>query len=225
MNRKCAIFAVCLAVTSLLLAETKEDKRLGESDGVLRSILGGDRGLPVPILKESRCVAIFPSVKKVAVGIGASYGRGVLVCRKGAKMNESWGAPAMYSLDAGSLGVQLGSTATDFVLAVVSEKAANEILDGKTKLGADAAAAAGPTGAQANGYTTRAEVLTYSRSKGYFAGASLSGATIDADKDANEKLYGKKIEARDIVTGETDPAAAQPLISLLDKTSLARGDQ
>jgi lipid-binding SYLF domain-containing protein len=225
MKKKFAMFAVCLAGTSSLLAQTKEDRRLVESDGVLRSILGEDRGLPAPILQQSLCVAIFPGVKKVAVGIGASYGRGVLVCRKGAKMSESWAAPAMYSLDAGSLGVQLGSTVTDFVLAIVDEKAANDILDGKTKLGANATAAAGPTGAQANGYSPQAEVLTYSRSKGLFAGVSLAGATVDADKDANKKLYGKEIDAREIVTGETTPAAAQPLIGLLDKTSRARNSQ
>lgn len=225
MNKKFAIVGVCLAMMSPLLAQTKEDRRLAESDNVLQSILGGDRGLPIPVLQQSLCVAIFPSVKKVAVGIGTSYGRGVLVCRKGAKMNESWSAPVMYSLDAGSLGVQLGSTVTDFVLAIVDDKTANEILDGKTKLGANAAAAAGPTGAQANGFSPQADVLTYSRSKGYFAGVSLAGATIDADKDANKKLYGKEIDAREIVTGETTPAAAQPLITLLDKTSRTRDSQ
>ncbi len=138
-------------------------------------------------------------------------------------MNESWGSPVMYSLDEGSLGVQLGSTATDFVLAVINDGAANRILDGKTKLGANAAAAAGPTGAQASGFTTQAEVLTYSRSRGMFAGVSLQGASVDADNDANRSLYGKPMNSREIVTDSPELApAAQALVSFLDKTSPAR---
>ena len=168
-------------------------------------------------------MAIFPSVKRVAIGIGASYGRGALVCRKGATMNGAWGAPAMYSLDEGSLGVQLGSTATDFVLAVLSEGAANRIIDGKTKLGSNATVAAGPTGAQGSAFSAQAEVLTYSRTKGLFAGVSLQGASIDGDDDANKNLYGQKMTAREIVTGNTQIVpAAQPLVNLLDKTSPTR---
>jgi lipid-binding SYLF domain-containing protein len=223
MNNKLVSIALCLVVASPICAQKKEDERLANSTTVLQEILEGDRGLPVPVLQEARCVAIFPSVKRVAIGIGASYGRGVLVCRKGAQMNESWGAPVMYSLDEGSLGVQLGSTATDFVLAILGQGATNRILDGKTKLGSNAAAAAGPTGAQASGYSPQAEVLTYSRSKGMFAGVSLQGASIDADKDANKSLYGKEMSARDIVTGNAEVApAGQGLVSLLNKTSPTR---
>jgi lipid-binding SYLF domain-containing protein len=192
----------------------------------MQAILQGDKGLPTSILDKARCVLIFPSVKKVAIGIGGSYGRGELVCRKGAERSGSWGAPVMYALDQGSLGVQLGSTATDFVLVIMSRSGVEQILNGKTKLGGDAAAAAGPTGAQATGYNADAmkvDVLTYSRSKGLFAGVSLEGASIDADRDANRALYGKGITAQEIISGAVpQPTAAESLISLLDSRSPAR---
>jgi lipid-binding SYLF domain-containing protein len=163
---------------------------------------------------------------QVAIGIGGSYGRGELVCRKGSDMSGSWGAPAMYALDQGSLGVQLGSTATDFVLVVMSHKGVEQILNGKTKLGGNAAAAAGPTGAQATGYNADAmkvDVLTYSRSKGLFAGVSLEGASMDSDHDANKSLYGKEITAQEIISGSVPtPDSAHSLISLLDHSSPAR---
>ena len=222
MKNKLAILTACLVVASPLFAQEREDRRLADSAKVLQAIMGGDRGLPTNVLQQSYCVLVYPSVKKVAVGIGGTYGRGVLVCRKGATMNEGWGAPAMYSLDVGSLGVQLGSTVTDFVIAIASEKAANQVIDGKTKLGANASAAAGPTGAQGTDYKSQAEELTYSRTKGVFAGVSLAGATIDTDKDANKKVYGKEIGTREILTSESVPSAAQPLVSLLDKTSPTR---
>jgi len=146
--------------------------------------------------------------------------------RNGAKMDGSWGAPAMYKLDQGSIGVQLGSTATDFVLVVMNQRGAEQILNGKTKLGANAAAAAGPTGAAANGYNADAmkvDVLTYSRTKGLFAGVSLEGASMDSDEDANKAVYGKAISAHDIIAGgEKAPASADSLINLLNKTSPAR---
>src|SRR5580704_16468585 len=137
------MFALCLAVASPLFAQRKEDDRLSKSATVLHEILV-DKGLPTSIVDQADCIVVFPSVKKVAVGIGGSYGRGVLVCRNGGEMNGDWGAPAMYKLDSASIGVQLGSTATDFVLVVMNHKGAEQILNGKTKLGADAAAAAGP---------------------------------------------------------------------------------
>ena len=220
------VLALCLAVASPLLAQKKEDERLSNSATVLREIVGGEKGLPTSILDQADCVVVFPSVKKIAVGIGGSYGRGVLVCRTGAEMNGDWGAPAMYKLDQGSIGVQLGSTATDFVLVVMNKKGAEEILNGKTKLGANAAAAAGPTGAQATGYNAASmhvDVLTYSRTKGLFAGVSLEGASMDSDEDANKALYGKSIGAKDIVEGgQAVVPAAKPLIDELDKSSSAR---
>jgi SH3 domain-containing YSC84-like protein 1 len=209
-----------------LFAQRKEDERLANSADVLRQILSGDNGLPRSVLDQAVCVLIYPSVKKVALGFGASYGRGELVCRKGSDMKGEWGAPAMYSLDQGSVGLQLGSTATDFVLVVMNQRGADQILNGKTKLGSNAAAAAGPTGAQASAFNAvamNADVLTYSRSKGLFAGVSLEGATMDSDKDANRVLYGKEVNAKDIIEGgQPIVPAAKPLVELLDKTSPAR---
>jgi SH3 domain-containing YSC84-like protein 1 len=226
MKNRLVIVAVLLAIPSTLFAQSKVDKRLANSVTALQAILEGDNGLPKSVLNQAVCVLIYPGVKKVALGIGDSYGRGELVCRKGAKMNGTWSAPAMYSLDQGSVGLQLGSTETDFVLVVMNQKGADQILSGKTKLGANAAAAAGPTGAQANAYNAQAmnvDVLTYTRSKGLFAGVSLEGATMDTDNDANRELYGKDISAQDIVKrSEPIVSAAKPLVNLLDKTSPAR---
>ena len=193
---------------------------------MVKEILQGDKGLPASVLNQAMCVLVFPSVKKVAIGIGGSYGRGVLACRKGSNMNGAWGAPVMYALDQGSLGIQLGSTATDFVLVVMHSKGVDAILNGKTKLGADAAAAAGPTGAQATSYNAAdmnsSDVLTYSRSKGLFAGVSLEGASMSSDNEANKKLYGKEIGAKEIVTGaQAVVPAAEPLVSVLNSTSPA----
>lgn len=225
MKTKIAGLVLLLALALPTLAQTKEAERLDNSAKVLDQILADKNGLPKSVLDKAECVLIFPSVKKVAVGIGGSYGRGELVCRKGATMNGSWGAPAMYKLDQGSLGVQLGSTATDFVLLVMNQKGAEQILNGKTKLGSNASAAAGP-GAQATSYNAaamNADVLTYSRSKGLFAGVSLEGASMDGDNDANKALYGKDMAVKEIITSGTPaPAAAKSLIDVLDKTSPAR---
>jgi len=225
MKNKLAILGLCLAVAFPLFAQKKEDERLDNSANVLKE-LQGDKGLPTNVLDQAMCVLVFPSVKKVAIGIGGSYGRGVLVCRKGDKMNGAWGAPVMYALDQGSLGLQLGSTATDFVLVVMHDKGVDAILNGKTKLGANAAAAAGPTGAQATGYNAAAmssDVLTYSRSKGLFAGVSLEGASMDTDGAANKKLYGKEMGSKEIVSGaQAVVPAAEPLVSLLTATSPER---
>lgn len=224
MKTKLATLGLCLAIALPLLAQKKEDERLENSAAVMKELLQGDKGLPASVLNQAKCVLVFPSVKKIAVGIGGSYGRGVLVCRKGEKMSGSWGAPVMYSLDQGSLGIQLGSTATDFVLAVMHDKGVDAILNGKMKLGADAGAAAGPTGAQATGYNASemksSDVLTYSRSRGLFAGVSLAGASMDTDKEANKKLYGKELGAKEIVTGDQPVvSAAEALVSLLNTTS------
>ena len=226
MKTRLVILGLCLVVAFPLLAQKKEDERLANSATVMKELLQGDKGLPTNILNQAMCALVFPSVKKVAIGIGGSYGRGVLVCRKGAKMDGGWGAPVMYSLDQGSLGIQLGSTATDFVLVVMHDKGVDAILNGKTKLGANAAAAAGPTGTQATGYNAAAmssDVLTYSRSKGLFAGVSLEGASMDADSATNKKLYGKEIGSKEIVTGaQAVVPAAEPLVSLLNATSPER---
>ena len=225
MKKSFVTLVLCLAVASTVFAQKKEDERLANSATAMQVILT-DNGLPTSILDKAVCVVVFPSVKKVAIGIGGSYGRGVMVCRKDAKMDGNWGAPAMYKLDQGSIGVQLGSTATDFVLVVMNDRGAQQILNGKTKLGGNAAAAAGPTGAAANGYNADAmkvDVLTYSRTKGLFAGVSLEGASMDTDDDANKAVYGKSITAKEIISGgEKTPAAGKGLVDLLDKTSPAR---
>jgi len=225
MKTKIAGLVFVLMLTAPAFAQTKEAERLDNSAKVFQQILSDNKGLPKSVLDKAECVLIFPSVKKVAVGIGTSYGRGALVCRKGATMNGSWGDPAMYKLDQGSIGVQLGSTATDFVLLVMNQKGAEQILNGKTKLGSNASAAAGP-GAQATSYNAEAmnvDVLTYSRSKGLFAGVSLEGASMDGDNDANKNLYGKDMTPKEIVTGgAAAPAAAKSLIDVLDNASPAR---
>jgi len=226
VNNRLVTLALCLALASPLFAQKKQDERLANSATVMQVILSGDKGLPTSILDKADCIVVFPSVKKIAVGIGGSYGRGVMVCRTGEKKNGSWGAPAMYKLDQGSIGVQLGSTATDFVLVVMNERGAEQILNGKTKLGGNAAAAAGPTGAAANGYNADAmkvDVLTYSRTKGLFAGISLEGASMETDDDANKAVYGKPATAKQIIDGgETVPPAGKALVDLLDKTSPSR---
>jgi SH3 domain-containing YSC84-like protein 1 len=223
LKTRIAILVLCLVAAFPLFAQKKEDDRLANSAAVTKEILQGDKGLPANVLNQAMCVLVFPSVKKVAVGIGGSYGRDVLVCRQGAKMDGAWGAPVMYALDQASLGIQIGSTATDFVLVVMHNKGVDAILNGKTKLGANAAAAAGPTGAQATGYNAAdlsSDVLTYSRSKGLFAGVSLEGASMDTDNEANKKLYGKQMGPREIVTGAQEVVpAAEALVSLLNATS------
>jgi lipid-binding SYLF domain-containing protein len=223
MKTKFVVVLLGLALASPLFAQKKEEERLSNAATVMQVILSN--GLPKSILDQADCILIFPSVKKVAIGIGGSYGRGALLCRQGANMNGAWGAPAMYKLDQGSIGVQLGSTATDFVLVVMNSKGAEQILNGKTKLGGNAPAAAGPTGAQATGYNAdamKADVLTYSRSKGLFAGVSLEGASMDTDDDANKDLYGKQMSAKAIVEGgQAVVPAAKPLVDLLDQTSPA----
>jgi SH3 domain-containing YSC84-like protein 1 len=226
VNNRLVTLALCLTLASPLFAQKKQDERLANAATAMQAILSGDKGLPKSILDKAVCVVVFPSVKKIAVGIGGSYGRGVMVCRKGEKMDGSWGAPAMYKLDQGSIGVQLGSTATDFVLVVMNQRGAEQILNGKTKLGGNAAAAAGPTGAAANGYNADAmkvDVLTYSRTKGLFAGISLEGASMETDDEANKAVYGKPATAKQIIDGgETVPPAGKALVDLLDKTSPSR---
>lgn len=216
--------ALCCIATSPLLAQGKDDGRLAKSTAVLQQIVSAT-GMPVSILNQADCVLVFPSVKKVAIGLGASWGKGALVCRTGADMHGEWGAPVMYRLDQGSIGIQLGGTATDFVLVVMNKKGADQILNNKTKLGTDAKAQAGPTGAGASSYNAESmnvDVLTYSRSKGLFAGVSLEGASMDADRDANKALYGKEITAQEIISGSVPPpASARSLISLLDNSSPA----
>ena len=223
MNKTALAALVSVAITLPTLAQNKIDDRLGTSAEVLKQILSKPDEIPQSVLNRSVCVLVFPAVKKIAVGIGGSYGRGVIICRTGVDMKGPWSAPAMYKLDTGSLGVQLGTSTTDYVLLVETKTGAEKILSGKMKLGADATAVAGPTGAKAVAANdTNVDVLTYSRAKsGLFAGASLASAGLDTDDDANKSVYGKDITAPQIVREravKTTPAG-QPLINVLNKWS------
>src|SRR5271156_6434752 len=194
MKKRFLAIVPCAASVVPAVAATA-DQRLAESTAVLKDIIAKNE-IPDTAWNKSRCVLVYPSVKKVAVGFGQSYGRGVLVCRSGANFNGHWGAPVMYTLDNSSLGVQLGSSSTDYVLLVITDRGANKILSGKLKLGADASAVAGPSGANASGFNDpNIDVLSYSQSKGLFAGASLGSASMASDDSVNKELYGKDIDA------------------------------
>jgi SH3 domain-containing YSC84-like protein 1 len=222
MKKTALLALVSVAMTLPAVAQNKIDNRLGDSAEVLKQILLKPDEIPPAYLNKALCVLVFPSVKKVAIGIGASYGRGVIVCRTGTNMTGPWSSPAMYKMDVGSLGVQLGSSATDYVLLVLTKNGAQKILSGKLKLGAGCSAVAGPTGAQAQGLNDpNVDVLTYSRAKGLFAGAALGSASLDTDDDANKSVYGKDITATTIVRegGVTTTAAGKPLIATLNKYS------
>jgi lipid-binding SYLF domain-containing protein len=215
--------AVCIA--PLLAGDNrKEMDRLTESGVVLKEILDIPDNIPQDLLDKAECVVVLPSVKKLAIGIGGSYGRGAMTCRSGAKFTGPWAAPAMYALEGGNIGLQLGGQATDFVLLVMNPRGVDSLLKSKVKLGADAAAAAGPKGRTATGATDvlmRAEILSYSRSRGLFAGVSLEGSTLRQDGSANLKVYGRSISAREILRqgGVSTPPAATELVSLLNSKS------
>jgi lipid-binding SYLF domain-containing protein len=222
MKKTALLALVSVAMTLPAVSQNKIDNRLGDSAEVLKQILLKPDEIPPAYLNRSVCVLVFPGVKKVAVGIGATYGRGVIVCRTGTDMTGPWSSPAMYKLDVGSLGVQLGSSSTDYVLLVETKTGAQKVLSGKLKLGAGASAVAGPTGAQAQGANDpNVDILTYSRAKGLFAGAALGSASLDTDDDANKAVYGKDITATTIVRegGVTTTAAGRPLIAVLTKYS------
>ncbi len=216
---------VCLALLVLPLnAQKKEEERLKEAGQVLTEILNIPEGIPQDLLDKAECVVVLPSVKKAAIGIGGSYGRGVMVCRGGQHFTGPWGAPAFYALEGGNIGFQLGGEATDFILLVMNPQGARSLFRSKVKLGADASAAAGPKGRSAEAATDvvmKAEILSYSRSKGLFAGISLEGSTLRSDGSANENLYGKKLNAEDILAKHAvgTPAAGTPLVALLNKKS------
>ena len=223
MKKTAVLALVSVAMALPALAQNKMDNRLGESAEVLNQLILKPDAIPQAYLNKARCVLVFPSVKKVAVGIGGSYGRGVILCRSGANMTGPWSAPAMYKMDVGSLGVQLGSSTTDYVLLVLTQTGAQKILSGKLKLGAGCSAVAGPSGAQAQGLNDpNVDVLTYSRAKGgLFAGAALGSASLDTDDDANKVVYGKDITATTIVRegGVTVTPAGKRLVAILTKES------
>jgi lipid-binding SYLF domain-containing protein len=204
--------------------QEKEQDRLKECGQVMTEILNVPDEIPQDLLDKAECVVVFPSVKKFAIGIGGSYGRGALICRGGENYTGPWGVPAMYALEGGNIGFQLGGEATDFVLLVMNDKGARSVLSSKVKLGADASAAAGPKGrtaAAATDVVMKAEILSYSRSRGLFAGVSLEGSTLRSDGGANENLYNKDLGAKDIILkgAVRAPEAAQGLIAVLNKKS------
>lgn len=219
------LLTVCFCVSSTLAADdAREIDRCQEACEVMKEILNIPDDIPQDLLDKAECVVVLPSVKKGAFGIGGSYGRGLMLCRGGQHYTGPWGPPAFYALEGVSIGFQLGGEATDFVLLVMNPKGARSLLSSKVKLGADASAAAGPKGRTAEGATDivmNAEILSYSRSKGLFAGVSLEGSTLRSDNSANEKLYGKKLSAKEIIVENKVevPACARELVSLLDKKS------
>ena len=199
--------------------DVKEVDRVENSGKVITEILNIPEDIPQDLLDKSYCVIVLPSVLKAAFVFGGSYGRGVMTCRSGANFEGRWGPPTMMALEGGSFGLQIGGQATDFVLLLMNDRAAKGVLTSKVKLGADASAAAGPKGrdaAAATDATLRAEILSYSRARGVFAGISLEGSTLRPDNDANKKLYGKEIKAEDIVL--RDEVKAPPSANLLLKT-------
>jgi lipid-binding SYLF domain-containing protein len=201
--------------------QIKDDERLRNSGTVLKEILDVPDNIPQDLLDKADCVVVFPSVLKAAFIVGGSYGRGAMSCRKGENFKGSWGAPTMMALEGGSFGFQIGGEATDFVLLVMNERGASGILASKVKLGGDASVAAGPVGRDASAdtdATLRAEILSYSRARGLFAGVSLEGSTLRPDHGDHLRVYGRKIPARDIVLAGAvaAPPAAEELISTLD---------
>jgi lipid-binding SYLF domain-containing protein len=221
------ILALCLGApgcAAFAANDDKEEDRVHDAGVVLKEILNIPDDIPQDLLDKAECLIILPSVKKGAFGVGGSYGRGVMLCRSGAHYTGPWGPPALYALEGVSIGFQLGGQATDFVLLVMNPQGARSLLSSKVKLGADASAAAGPKGRTAEGATDvvmSAEILSYSRNRGLFAGISLEGSTLRSDGNANEKLYGRRLTAEEIIVEHkvAVPECAKELVALLDKKS------
>src|SRR5438309_430589 len=226
MKQQCIALTLALFLAGTLFARSneKESDRVKQAGQVLKEIVNIPDNIPKDLFDKAECVIVLPSVKKGAFGIGGSYGRGVMSCRSGQHYTGSWTAPAMYALEGGNIGFQLGGQATDFVILVMNPRGAQSLLGSKVKLGADASAAAGPKGRSAEGATDvvmRAEMLSYSRSRGLFAGISLEGSTLRSDNRANRKLYGREVSAKQILRDGkvAAPAAAHELLAELNKHS------
>ena len=217
--------ALCVVLGSTVLgADNKEQERLENCGVVMQEVLDVPDNIPQELLEKAECVVVIPSMTKVALGIGGSYGRGAMACRSGKTFNGPWGAPAMYALEGGSFGVQLGAESTDVVLLIMNNRGVDALLNSKVKLGGDASAAAGPKGRHIEASTDgslRAEILSYSRSRGLFAGVSLEGTSLRPDDDASEQVYGRRMTARAIVTGSpaSVPASGRHLIDVLEKNA------
>jgi lipid-binding SYLF domain-containing protein len=222
-----AIFAFAPSTFAGTRDDSKAANRLENATETMQEILNMRDGIPRDLLAKARCVVIMPSVLKAAFVVGGSYGRGTMTCRAGEDFSGNWGAPAMYALEGGSVGFQIGGEATDFIFLVMNDRGARSLLHSKVKLGADAAIAAGPVGravaADTDAYI-RAEILSYSRSRGVFAGVSLEGSILRPDNKANRELYGRSVTAEDITLKREvrPPAAAHELLALLDQVSPER---
>lgn len=216
---------LCLLMPIVAKADDDADtQRITDSGNVLKELLNADSGIPRGLLNKADCVIILPSVKKGGFIVGAQYGKGLMTCRSGQNFSGRWSAPIMMQSSGGSVGFQAGGQATDFVVLVMNSGGARAVMNGKAKLGADASIAAGPVGRDAEASTNAsmsAQMLSYSRSKGVFAGVSLSGTSLGPDGGANEKIYGKKIDGPDIFSTEKPPAAASSLLSTLASASPA----
>ena len=224
MIRKMVLALCMLFVAQGLRAADNEQKRLENSGVVLEEVMSTPENIPREVLEKAECIIVFPSVLKAAFVVGGSYGRGAMVCRTGPGFKGPWGAPSMYALEGGSVGFQIGGQATDLILLVMNNRGASSILSSKVKLGADASVAAGPKGRDASADTDaylRAEILSYSRSRGVFAGISLEGSTLRPDNDANEAIYHHKITASEIVLGKNVavPVSGRHLVRVLQKNS------
>ena len=214
----CVLVSVSLVLVTLPAwgaSKTDDEQTIRNATTVLQAMVSSN-DIPKSVLEKADCILILPSVKKFAVGIGGTGGRGPLVCREGSGFSGKWSPPAMYSIGGASAGFQVGGKASDVVIAIMAPTAVDKVLSGKVKVGSDVSAAAGP-GAQTGTMANTADMLTYSRSSGLFAGASLDGASLDPDSNANERLYSKTASAKDIVSGGVKPTTAgQELVSLLD---------
>ena len=221
------VTAVCLTLAAGVVYAAKlnkEQKRLENCGVVLEEVTNIPDNIPQELLEKAECVVVFPSVRKLAFGVGADYGRGAMVCRTGEKFRGPWGAPAMYALEGGSVGFQIGGEATDLILLVMNDRGMESILSSKVKLGADASIAGGPKGRDASANTDawmRAEILSYSRSRGVFAGISLEGSTLRPDDEASALVYGHDIKAKDIVRGDKThvPETGRHLVRVLEKNA------
>ena len=230
--RRTKTAVLCLLTSLLLIFSTlpvraadkgSDEETLRNATTVLQAMLAS-KDVPADVLAKADCVIVLPSVKKFAFGVGGTGGRGPMSCRGGKNFSGRWSAPAMFSIGGASAGFQIGGSSTDFVLLIMAPAAVDKVLTGKTKVGSDMTAAAGPSGATSAGSVGGADILTYGRAKGLFAGMSLSGASLDPDSDANQRLYGKPIGAREIVRGKdvATPAGGEPLVSLLESKAPKR---
>jgi lipid-binding SYLF domain-containing protein len=224
MKKTVSLLLATIMLSFTAVAQEHEQDRLKNAGEVLTEILGMPDSIPKYWLDRAECVLVFPSVKKFAIGVGGNYGRGAMSCRSGATITGPWGPPSMMALEGANIGFQLGGQATDFVLLVVNPSGVSSILRSKVKLGGDASAAIGPKGRDAEAatdVTMHTEILTYSRSRGLFAGVSLEGSTLRQDNGANEKIYGRKVTAREIVLGHAvgTTSAGQVMVSALQKAS------